>query len=88
MTLLPVAVAVAVAGVAQLGQLLVVLGGIVAVDLAVARVGHGVDGALALLEAARRDFGGVCEGCQLNILLGMGIRWWGLGLAWWEARSA
>jgi hypothetical protein len=36
--------------------------GVVVVDVAVARSGHGVDGALALLEAGRRHFGSVCRG--------------------------
>lgn len=34
---------------------------VVVVDVAVARGGDGVDGALALLEAGRGDFGCVCD---------------------------
>lgn len=38
---------------------LVELGLVVAIDAAVSRARHGVDGALALLESAGRDLGGV-----------------------------
>lgn len=46
-------------GVALLGVLLVKLLGVVVVDMAVAGAGDRVDGTLALLEAGRRDLGGV-----------------------------
>jgi hypothetical protein len=54
------------------------LGGVVAVDAAVARVRHRVDGALALLEARGGDFGGVFF-FWLLVALGW-VRWVGLVL--------
>ncbi len=45
--------------VALLHVKLVELGLVVAIDAAVSRARHGVDGALALLESAGRDLGGV-----------------------------
>ena len=48
--------------VALLHVKLVELGLVVAIDAAVSRARHGVDGALALLESAGRDLGGVCGG--------------------------
>lgn len=41
---------------------LVELGGVVAVYVAVTRVGDGIDGAFALLKAGRWDFTGVFRG--------------------------
>lgn len=46
-------------GVSLLGVLLVEFVGVVAIDVAVAGAGDGVDGAFALLEAGGWDFGGV-----------------------------
>jgi len=46
--------------VALLGVLFVELDGVVAVDVAVAGAGDGVDGTLALLEAGGGNFGCVC----------------------------
>ena len=45
---------------ALLGELLVVLRGVVVLDVAVPRGRHGVDGALALLEPAGGHLGCVC----------------------------
>lgn len=60
----------------QLLVLLVELGVVVAVDVAVARAGHGIDGALALLEAGGGDFGGVWGG----VSWGAGGLGWGWGM--------
>jgi hypothetical protein len=46
-------------GPSLLGELLVVLLRVVGIDVAIARAGDGVDGALALLEAGGGDFGGI-----------------------------